>query len=182
MISVNTGIAKAAASRQVRAMNQTSQPPVNIGMNAYVQSLPAVLLRAREAVMARLRPILRRHGVTEQQWRVLRTLADIQEIETIQLATAVFLRPPSLSRIVRDLEGRGLLGRRASDDDQRRWLLSITASGLALMEAVAPELIVINTDIASLFGQDNMSALLRLLNQLEAVLGSSVSQAGPLDV
>jgi homoprotocatechuate degradation regulator HpaR len=153
-------------------MNQTSEPPIDFGMNAYAQGLPAVLLRARESVMARLRPVLRRHGVTEQQWRVLRSLADIHETETIQLATAVFLRPPSLSRIVRDLEGRGLLARRASDDDQRRWLLSITPAGLALMEAVAPELIVVNAEIARLYGQDSMGALLELLGQLEGALAT----------
>jgi hypothetical protein len=36
------------------------------------RALPIALLRAREAVMVRFRPILRYHGVTEQQWRVMR--------------------------------------------------------------------------------------------------------------
>ena len=34
-----------------------------------------LLLRAREAVMLRFRDMLRRQGLTEQQWRVLRALA-----------------------------------------------------------------------------------------------------------
>ena len=38
-------------------------------------SLPLQLLKAREAAMARFRPMLRSHGLTEQQWRVIRVLA-----------------------------------------------------------------------------------------------------------
>ncbi|NAW23594.1 homoprotocatechuate degradation operon regulator HpaR, partial [Salmonella sp. gx-f9] len=34
------------------------------------RNLPHLLLRARETLMARFRPILREHGITEQQWRV----------------------------------------------------------------------------------------------------------------
>ncbi|MFT5000920.1 MAG: hypothetical protein ACI875_001925, partial [Planctomycetota bacterium] len=36
------------------------------------KSLPIMLLRAREAVMRRFRPMLRLHDLSEQQWRVLR--------------------------------------------------------------------------------------------------------------
>jgi len=32
------------------------------------------LLKAREAAMERFRPMLREHGLTEQQWRVIRAL------------------------------------------------------------------------------------------------------------
>ncbi|MGH7006661.1 MAG: hypothetical protein ACREIP_22160, partial [Alphaproteobacteria bacterium] len=38
-------------------------------MRAFSRSLPMQLLRAREAVMQRFRPMLHQHGVTEQQWR-----------------------------------------------------------------------------------------------------------------
>ena len=38
------------------------------------RSLPIMLLRAREAVMKRFRPMLKAHGLSEQQWRVLRVL------------------------------------------------------------------------------------------------------------
>ena len=38
------------------------------------RSLPMALLRARELLMERFRPMLSAHGVTEQQWRVLRVL------------------------------------------------------------------------------------------------------------
>ena len=48
-------------------------------LREFDRSLPMALLRAREAVMARFRPLFRLHGVTEQQWRVLRALRDYLE-------------------------------------------------------------------------------------------------------
>ena len=55
-------------------------------MRTFSQSLPMALLRAREAVMRRFRPGLRCHGVTEQQWRVLRALAEeLEQVSRCQL-------------------------------------------------------------------------------------------------
>src|SRR5947207_14881770 len=80
------------------------------------RALPGALLRAREAVMDRLRPVLRACDLTEQQWRVLRVLSVGGEIEVMRLAREALVRPPSLSRILRDLIERELIARRASDD------------------------------------------------------------------
>ena len=52
-----------------------------VPMRDFSQSLPMALLRAREAVMRQFRPILRQHGLTEQQWRILRALAAVDAIE-----------------------------------------------------------------------------------------------------
>ena len=54
------------------------------------------LLKAREAAMSRFRPMLREHGLTEQQWRVIRALADYKEIDAGELAKKSFLLAPSL--------------------------------------------------------------------------------------
>jgi homoprotocatechuate degradation regulator HpaR len=126
------------------------------------------LLRARESVMSRLRPILRSHGLTEQQWRVLRTVRDHVETEITVLAGLVFLLPPSLSRILRDLEGRGLLARRASKADQRRAMVSLTPMGEAL---IARALRGAASGIYGLFGEQRLEELYRLLTELEECLG-----------
>lgn len=138
---------------------------------AVSQSLPVRLLRAREAVMFRLRPTLRAHNITEQQWRVLRTIRDLQQTEITALAGRVFLLPPSLSRILKDLESRGLIDRRISVNDQRRAIVSLTAEGHAMITAAEPDLIVAVSEMRALFGADRMAELHRLLTELEAVLG-----------
>ena len=80
-------------------------------MREFSRSLPMSLLRAREAVMRQFRPSLRNHGLTEQQWRILRALAAVDAIEVTELARVAFLLGPSLSRILRDLEARELIER-----------------------------------------------------------------------
>jgi homoprotocatechuate degradation regulator HpaR len=141
-------------------------------------SLPVRLLRARESVMSRLRPILRSHGLTEQQWRVMRTVRDHVETEITVLAGLVFLLPPSLSRILRDLEGRGLLARRASKADQRRAMVSLTPAGEALIARAQPDLRGAAVGIYGLFGEQRLEELYRLLTELEECLGLPAGGVG----
>src|ERR1700722_3831078 len=102
-------------------------------MREFSRSLPMSLLRAREAVMRQFRPALRDHGLTEQQWRILRALAAIDAIEVTELARGSFLLDPSLSRILRDLEARHLIERKVAKADLRRGVVSISARGLKLI-------------------------------------------------
>src|SRR5258708_12558132 len=71
-----------------------------VPMREFSRSLPMSLLRAREAVMRHFRPSLRNHGLTEQQWRILRALASIDAIEVTELAHVSFLLGPPLSPIL----------------------------------------------------------------------------------
>ena len=71
-----------------------------VPMREFSRSLPMSLLRAREAVMRHFRPSLRDHGLTEQQWRILRALTSVDAIEVTELARVAFLLGPSLSRIL----------------------------------------------------------------------------------
>lgn len=136
------------------------------------QSLPVRMIRAREVLMTRIRPVLRAHGVTEQQWRVLATVRDLRETEITVLAERVFLLPPSLSRILRDLEARGLMLRRSSVQDQRRALVSVTPAGEALIHRIEPSLIEMRLEMRRLVGLDRLRALGDLLDELEACLGA----------
>ncbi len=160
-------------------MDAQTKPEVFPPLPAVSQSLPVRLLRAREAVMFRLRPHLRVHNITEQQWRVLRTIRDLRETEITALAARVFLLPPSLSRILKDLEARGLIDRRISVNDQRRAIVSLTPEGYGMITQAEPDLMVAVTEMRALFGADRMAELHRLLTELETVLGPA--EAGEED-
>ena len=140
-------------------------------LQPFPHSLPAILTRAREVVMSRVRPTLRAYDLTEPQWRVLRTLGSMEEITVTHLASLVVLLPSSLSRILRDLSERGLIVRRTSDEDLRRGLLSVSEDGMALIEAIAPEAARVSSEIETLFGVDRMDSLRALLTELEHSLG-----------
>jgi homoprotocatechuate degradation regulator HpaR len=138
-----------------------------VPMREFSRSLPMSLLRAREAVMRHFRPSLRDHGLTEQQWRILRALASVDAIEVTELARMAFLLGPSLSRILRDLEARQLIERRVAKADLRRGVVSISVKGLRLIEAVAPTSEAIYAAMTRRYGARKLTELQFMLHELE---------------
>ncbi|MGE0340747.1 MAG: homoprotocatechuate degradation operon regulator HpaR [Xanthobacteraceae bacterium] len=145
----------------------------------FSQSLPMSLLRARESVMRQFRPNLRKFGLTEQQWRILRALSSAESLEVSQIAESTFLLGPSLSRILKDLDKRGLLRRRSSDSDLRRGVVNITPKGLQLIERVGQNAERIYAQIAKRYGTSKLSALQSMLRDLEQQLSSLNSKTAP---
>jgi homoprotocatechuate degradation regulator HpaR len=143
-----------------------------VPMREFSRSLPMSLLRAREAVMRQFRPSLRNHGLTEQQWRILRALTAVETIEVTELARTAFLLGPSLSRILRDLEARHLIERRTAKADLRRGVVSISPKGLKLIEAVAPNSEAIYAEITNRFGARKLAELQDMLGVLERSLAA----------
>jgi homoprotocatechuate degradation regulator HpaR len=139
-------------------------------MREFSRSLPMSLLRAREAVMRHFRPSLRHHGLTEQQWRILRALAAVDTSEVTELARVAFLLGPSLSRILRDLEARHLIERRVAKGDLRRGVVSISAKGIKLIAAVAPHSEAIYAGITRRYGARRLVELQDMLHALESSL------------
>jgi homoprotocatechuate degradation regulator HpaR len=139
-------------------------------MRAFSNSLPMALLRAREAVMRRFRPSLRSHGVTEQQWRVLRALAGPPALEISELAAETCLLAPSLSRILPQLEARGLIVRQAVPGDLRRASVALTVAGLEFIAAHAPQSEATYRAIEQRFGAERLGQLFALLQELEQSL------------
>lgn len=151
-----------------------------IPMRDFSRSLPMSLLRAREAVMKQFRPSLRRHGLTEQQWRILRALAAVDAIEVTELARVAFLLGPSLSRILRDLEARQLIDRRTAKDDLRRGIVSISQKGLKLIELVAPTSEAVYAAITQAYGAQKLAELQDMLAVLENSLATlEATDGGP---
>lgn len=165
-------------SAKKNPMNASLPDPASEALPPVAQSLPVRLMRAREAVMIRIRPVLRAHGVTEQQWRVLCTVRDLKETEITVLADRVFLLAPSLSRILRDLEARGLIQRRPSAQDQRRALVSIAPEGEALIRRVEPALQEVRLEMRELCGVERLRALADMLEAIEAALGPGAPAEG----
>ncbi|MDH3439930.1 MAG: homoprotocatechuate degradation operon regulator HpaR [Gammaproteobacteria bacterium] len=135
------------------------------GLRDFEHSLPMELLKAREAAMARFRPMLRDHGLTEQQWRVIRALADYDKIDASELARRSFLLAPSLTRILQHLESEKLVKRLSDENDQRRSVLTLTAKGQNLFAEVAPDSAALYEEIESSFGGKRLALLYELLEE-----------------
>lgn len=133
------------------------------------RSVPIALLRAREAVMSHFRPMLAQHDITEQQWRVIRILAETDIVDASEMAERAFILAPSLTRIIRSLEERGIITKTRDENDGRRVLLQITPAGLAIIKEVAPESRLIYQMIEERFGRERIDQLLDMLDDLAAI-------------
>lgn len=130
------------------------------------RSIVIMTLRAREAVMSRFRPVLAAHDLSEQQWRVLRVLGEASELEAHEAAARASVLPPSLTRILRSLEERGLVTRRSCTSDRRRLFLSITPSGIDLVVLLTAEGAGSYADLVERFGRERLDHLLDMLADL----------------
>jgi homoprotocatechuate degradation regulator HpaR len=130
------------------------------------RSLPIALLRAREALMSHFRPMLAEHDITEQQWRVIRILAEAGTVDASEMANRAFILAPSLTRIIRSLEERGIISKAKDDNDGRRVLLQITSAGMAIIEEVAPESRLIYDRLERRFGRQKIEQLLDMLDEV----------------
>ena len=136
-----------------------------IPIRGFNQSLPMMLLKAREAAMSRFRPMLRKHNLTEQRWRVIRVIYEHNHIDASELAEKSFLLSPSLTRILRYLESEKIVLRSGDIKDLRRSVFRLTDKGKEIINKVAPETESIYSDIERIFGSKEFSKIFNLLEK-----------------
>jgi homoprotocatechuate degradation regulator HpaR len=131
------------------------------------------LLRSREVVLTHVRPILRAHGFTEQQWRVLRALQSSGPLDNSSIARRATLLQPSVSRIVADLRKTGLVEPSPKAKNTRFDRFRLTVQGRARVEPAAKRIEALGSEIVSRMGVADYAELVRLLECLEDRLAGS---------
>ena len=121
------------------------------------------MLRAREAIMISFRPILAKHGFTEQQWRVIRVLGEKGSLDAGQVAFDACILAPSLSRIIGKLEKEKIISRFVDQKDGRRVNLVLTSKGEETLKKIVPDMDTIYKAIQKRFGEEKLAQLLELL-------------------
>lgn len=131
------------------------------------RSLPIALLRAREGVMAPIRDMLSETGITEQQWRVMRVLAEFGVMDAKTLANRSSLLFPSLTRIAATLREKGLVTQTRDEKDRRRQFIEITEAGQKVIDDRRAQAAEIATGFKASLGSENYETLLDLLAMLD---------------
>ncbi|RMQ43435.1 Homoprotocatechuate degradation operon regulator [Pseudomonas cichorii] len=133
------------------------------------QSLTLTLLQAREAAMSFFRPSLNQHGLTEQQWRVIRILSQHGELEVYQLAELACILKPSMTGVLVRMEVAGLICRRKAEQDQRRVLVTLAEKGEACFESMSQCMEENYQRIQEQLGEEKLRTLLGLLDELKTI-------------
>jgi homoprotocatechuate degradation regulator HpaR len=134
------------------------------------RNLPLLLLQAREQVIARFRPILNAHGITEQQWRIVRALIDTGPLEPREIGELCRISSPSLAGVLSRMEELGYIRRKRLDHDQRRVRVSLTPRSRALAGRMAPRIEATYRQIETMIGADFSTSFYRALDELIGAL------------
>lgn len=132
-------------------------------------NLPHLFLHARETLMVRFRPVLNTAGLSEQQWRVLRHLYDIDAVDAAGLARACQVLAPSLTRMLRSLESSGLIERCQDAADLRRQVIRLSPSGRQLVQRLSPEIEAIYQQLETRIGKEQLA---RVYAEVQAMLSA----------
>ena len=134
-------------------------------------SLTIALLQAREAAMSYFRPIVKRHNLTEQQWRIVRALLERGPLEPRQIGEVCRLSSPSLAGVLARMDDLGLVKRERLAHDQRRVKVSPTERARALAATLAPQIEAVYEAIEAHIGRDFIERFYATLDELIGLLG-----------
>ncbi|MEG1211025.1 MAG: homoprotocatechuate degradation operon regulator HpaR [Leclercia sp.] len=132
-------------------------------------SLTIALLQAREAAMTFFRPIIKQHNLTEQQWRIVRVLAEHPSIDFHDLAFRTCILRPSLTGILTRMERDGLVLRLKPLNDQRKLYVSLTKEGSGLYEQAQAKVEEMYQQIEAQYTPEKMQQLTALLQEFIAL-------------
>lgn len=155
-----------------RAWNEMNQRSETSQQSTFEhRNLPLLLLQAREAVLARFRPLLTENGLSEQQWRILRALVDLGPMEPRQIVRLCGISSPSLAGVLSRMDEMGWLRRERFENDARRVRVSLLPKSRALVKRLAPQIEAHYREIEAQVGSEFTRSLYRALDTLIIKIG-----------
>ena len=100
--------------------------------------LPYLLNRAGQRIAASFGEEVRPLGATLQMWRVLAALRERDGRRMGDLSQTTSIEVSTLTRLVDNMEQKGLVARRSDGDDARVVLLHATPAGRRLTQRILP--------------------------------------------
>lgn len=128
------------------------------------------LLGSADATRRFLEGVVRDHGLTLQQYNVLRILrgAAPEPLPTMEIGERMIEKTPGVTRFLDRLEGRGLVRRERSPDDRRRVHAWIADEGLELLERMDAEVDAADRRTIEGLSSGTVSALVEALRRIRA--------------
>lgn len=96
--------------------------------------LPRLLAQASQLISSEFHAVVRQHGFSVSEWRVMASLADGGPISIGQLAQLTLTKQPTVTRLLDRMEARGQVERLPHDSDRRITLVRITRDGTKRIE------------------------------------------------
>jgi DNA-binding MarR family transcriptional regulator len=144
-------------------------------------SVGYLVKRAHSLILDCLEPVFEAHGFTFVQYQVLAWLRDGIAVNPKDICTQFRHNSGALTRVIDQLEERGLLERSRRDRDRRKVELDLTPAGREVIESLVPLVVEkLNLALAD-FSSEEVQELLRLLMKLNVTLQSTVKPAASVE-
>jgi DNA-binding MarR family transcriptional regulator len=147
----------------------TSQKPQQ-NFRSREQQAVLGLLRTADAIKRSLAHVVEPHGITPQQYNVLRILrgAGSDGLPTLTIGERMVEQTPGVTRLIDRLERKGLVVRTPCPKDRRRVFCQITAKGLGLLDELDEPVNRWDVQTVSILPPSEVDSLITLLDRVRA--------------
>jgi DNA-binding MarR family transcriptional regulator len=124
------------------------------------------LLRTTDLVRRRLAQVVEPHGLTLQQYNVLRILrgGGADGVPTLEVAARMIEQTPGITRLLDRLEEKGLVRRERCPHDRRQHLCWISPRGLAALERLDGPMLAASDALLKPLTRPDRTTFIRLLD------------------
>ncbi len=135
------------------------------------------LLRTVDVMRRALSRVIEPHGITLQQYNVLRILrgAGSEGLPTLDIASRMVEQSPGITRLMDRLEAKKLVRRERCPEDRRQVLCHIAPAGLALLGALEEPLTGADESFLGALTARDIERLIRILDAVRAAHGARSS-------
>ena len=149
-------------------MRADPTPPDNF--RSREQQATLGLLRTADAMKRSLAQVIEPHGITPQQYNVLRILrgAGADGLPTLTIGERMIEQTPGVTRLVDRLERKGLVARTPCPKDRRRVFCRITSKGLELLQELDEPINRWDAQAVSVLPPSELDSLINLLDRVRA--------------
>jgi DNA-binding MarR family transcriptional regulator len=148
------------------------------------KSLGYLIKRAYLLMLDCIEPTFVRRGYTFTQWVVMKHLRDGKGMNPKDISHALRHDSGALTRVLDQLESRGLIERHRCREDRRAIELHLTSSGAETVDALLPALIERMNVAVQCFTREEADELVRLLgkliNNVQSNIDSGIDEAAPV--
>ena len=126
------------------------------------------LLRTADALKRSLAQVVEPHGITPQQYNVLRILrgAGPEGLPTLTIGERMIEHTPGVTRLVDRLERKNLVDRKPCAKDRRRVFCRITPKGLDLLQVLDEPVNRWDAGAVSVLPHSELDSLITLLDRV----------------
>lgn len=128
--------------------------------------LPALLAQASHLISGEFHRVVKAHGFTVSEWRVLATLAGGEPMSIGQLAVVTISKQPTVTRLLDRMEARGEIHRIPQENDRRVTLVALTPTGERLVAGLIESAREHERRVLEPFGLTKAAELKKTLRQM----------------